>query len=219
MRTIPDIKLKVKLLIIFVLITATWASPLTLMAADTARAQMERHIVVFDPYQGAFPASETRDGVRFVPVGGSTLTDFPPNPEREGYIFDGWRLPGGARLETNYLFVNEAVALTAMWRAYGEEATHTLPPNPQTQSPAPTTSPSPTPTPHDAARPNPSTNPLAISFLVSFAVLALGIAAFGIIKLTARHAMATGQYMVDATRYEREARLADLLKEDDTNIE
>jgi len=218
MRTAPGIRAKLRLLTIVFVVIAAWATPLTLLASDYSRAQFNRFIVVFDPNDGAFPDTETRDGVRFVLIEDPTLTDFPPHPVRDGYVFNGWQLPGGTRLETDYLEVSEDMGLIAIWIRYGEQPTITPGPTPAgpTPTPAPTTTPAstPTPTPQDAQRPNPGTNPIAISFMIFGAVLALGIATFGIVKLATRHALASGQYRIDAARYERESRLEKML--DDT---
>ncbi|MCL2360904.1 MAG: hypothetical protein FWC73_03700 [Defluviitaleaceae bacterium] len=200
--------------------------------------RFDRVFVVFNPDPGAFPPEETADGVR-LPFRGETLTDFPPNPTRAGYTFDGWRLPGGEALTADYLVVNNEITLHAIWIPYGtapqnSPAPGTSPsPSPEpgaspSPSPAPGTSPSPSPTPggasptpykgQDGYRPNPGTNPLAISFLIFIAVIGLGIAAYNIIKLAAKYAEEKGQYIADATRYEREARLTDLLEEDNDTI-
>jgi len=240
MITIPKKRelVSVFLIAMTLIMVAFIGRPLTVSASEQyyeiERYSFDRLFVVFDPNYGEFPAEETADGVR-LPLRGETLTDFPPNPIRAGYTFDGWRLPGGETLTQNYLVVNGDIALTAMWVPYGTPPQNTPLP---TQSPAPGASPSPTPavspspspspspgaaspTPNkaqDGYRPNPGTNPLAISFLIFLAVIGLGIAAFSIIKLAVRHAEAKDQYKADATRYEREARLTDFLEEDDFKI-
>jgi len=86
----------------------------------------ERHIVIFDPMGGTFPDTEKSEGVRFVSAG-QELTDFPPEPVREGYIFDGWLMTNGASLglenlaDDDYitvygkLTVHDDMLLTAIW--------------------------------------------------------------------------------------------------------
>jgi len=214
-----------KVLAIFISMVVAFM-PVTVSANENVEArqyQMERYVVLFDPVYGAFPESELHNGVRLVPIG-TNLENFPPDPYREGYVFSGWQLPGGSLLEASYLHVNSDIALTAVWVRYEDAPPQTSPsPPPTTTSPAPTTSPTPTPattatptpTPsQDSARPNPGTNPIAISFSIFGAVLILGIAAFSIIKLSAKHAEATGRYNTDVTRYQRESRLEDFLDED-----
>jgi len=201
----------------------------------------DRVIVAFDPNPGAFPASEVADGLRF-PNRGETLAgdDFPPNPIRnDGYVFSGWRLPDGSVLTATYLIVNDQIELSAIWERASEapDATPSPSPSPSPEpgaspspSPVPGTSPSPSPSPapatpsptpnpddkaQDGYRPNPGTNPITISFLIFGAVIGLGIAAYYIVKLTAQHATAKGQYRTDATRYKRESRLTEFLEEDD----
>jgi len=223
-----------KLLIVLIfIIAATVTGPQVMMASynneyNENERMLDRLIVMFDPTPGVFPASEVLEGVRLVPRG-DTLTDFPPNPTRnDGYVFDGWRLSGGDTLTAPYLVVNDYITLTAIWISAEDApaATPTPTPGPSpepgaspTPSPAPTT-PSPAPTPdnkeHEAYRPNPGTNPIAISFMIFGAVLGLGIAAFGTVKLVTKHAMANEQYHTNTTRYKREARLTEFLEEDDT---
>jgi len=191
----------------------------------------DRVIVSFDPTPGTFPATEVADGLRF-PNRGETLTDFPPNPTRDdGYVFSGWRLPNGNVLTATYIIANDLLGLTAIWEAESEAPDATPSPSPSpSPSPAPGESPSPSPSPspatpsptpnpddkaQDGYRPNPGTNPIAISFLIFGAVIGLGIAAYYIVKLTAQHATAKGQYRTDATRYKRESRLTEFLEEDD----
>jgi len=186
-------------------------------------------IVSFDPAPGVFPASETSDGIRY-PNRGETMTNFPPNPTRDdGYVFGGWRLPGGDVLTATYLIVNSNMELSAIWVRQDEapEATTTPPPEATpaptpypgaSPSPAPPT-PSPTPNPddkaQDAQRPNPGTNPIAISFIIFGAVIGLGMAAFSIVKLTAKHAVASDKYRTDKVRYDRETRLREFLEDED----
>jgi len=232
-------KLVSGLLIIMTLImaTASW-KPLTVIASEhyyeAETFRFDRLFVVFDADGGTFPPEETADGIR-LPFRGETVNDFPPNPTRTGYVFDGWRLPGGETLTANYLVVDSDIVLTAIWAPYSSGGQNTPAPGTSpSPTPAPGTSPSPTPvasaspSPGSASpspdkaqegyRPNPGTNPLAISFLIFGAVIGLGIAAFSIIKIAARHAQAKEQFMTDKARYEREARLTDFLEEDDLNL-
>ena len=226
MRTAPNIRQRWGTCLAFMLVLITvLAMPFTVIANESeAEAQQHRYmfehlIVMFDPNGGEFPPEEVQEGVRWV-TPGTTITDFPPNPTREGFTFDGWRLPNSEILQENSLLVNADINLVAMWRSYADPPANT--PSP---SPTPLASPSPTPqggatatptaTPNkDAARPNPGTNPIAISFLIFFAVIGIGVAAFHMIKITARHAKATEQYRLDATRYERESRLAEFIDDD-----
>jgi len=207
---------------------AAIANPLTLVAMENedARAyQFERYIVMFYAAEGGeFPASEAAGGIRFVPIGDTLTRDqFPPNPTRYGYVFDGWRFrDSGAMLDRDYIVVNSNINLDAVWIRYGDTPTQTPGPSPTpgaspSPTPAPGASPSPAPTAtpnKDAARPNPGTNPIAISFLIFGAVIGLGFASFGIIKITARHFSAAGQYRIDETRYKRENRLTNFLEDD-----
>ena len=238
MQTTPNTRNKwvSKLLIIVMLITVvSGIRPIRVRALDyndyyNIERLFDRVIVAFDPSPGTFPATEVFDGLRY-PNRGETLTNFPPNPTRtDGYVFNGWQL-NGYPLTATYLVANDNIALTAIWIRYSEapdttpapDATPTPSPSPApdaspTPSPAPAT-PSPTPNPDDKAqdgyRPNPGTNPIAISFMIFGAVLGLGIAAFYIVKVTAQHALEKEQYRTDATRYKREARLAEFLEDED----
>ena len=190
---------------------------------EARSATFDRYIISFDPNGGTFPESETAEGIRFVRIG-ETETDLPPDPTRANYVFSGWQfLNSGAMLEANYIVATENFQLQAVWVHYTDapDATPAASPTPGAgASPTPGASPSPTPagptpTPNkDAQRPNPTTNPIAISFMIFGAVLVLGMSAFGVIKLSVRHAEATGRYKVDASRYNREARLQDYLDED-----
>ena len=218
MRTIQKTKLNIIRVILIWLVFAAITQPLALTAAETEselqRSQLERAIVYFDANGGQFPAEETREGLRFPNVN-TTLTDFPPNPIRSGYVFYGWQVQGsGQRLPENSVFVNVVdLRIVAMWTPYGHH--HNTPTPAPTTTPRPTTTPAPTPS-KDAPRPNPDTNPIAISFAIFIAVITLGFAAFCIIKLTAHHAMATDKYNTDTARHEREARLTEILDSEDT---
>ena len=200
-------------LFVLLLAAATITRPIAVMAEAY---QSDSLMVLFEPNYGEFPESEVQEGVRVV-TRGSTLSNLPPNPTRYGYVFDGWEFTNGPRagqrLEENSFTVDYGFILTALWVRYGD-ATHTPTPT-ATPSPSPASpTPTPSPTKGEAGRPNPTTSPLAISIMIFVAVLTLGLTAFSIIKLTARHAFATGKYRADAARYAREMRLADLLKDE-----
>lgn len=80
-------------------------------------------------------------------------------------------------------------------------------------TPAPGTSPSPAPGGGSDARPNPTTNPIAISFSIFGAVVMLGLASTGILNLTKKQKAQADQYNTDLTRHNREKRIADMLDE------
>jgi len=186
-------------------------------------------MILFMPMHGTFPESEAvLQGIRFVDIGQSLLrSDFPPDPSRYGYFFDGWQFENGAQIEGDIPAVNDHIRIHAIWRpySYGPANTHppttTTPPptTTPTQSPTPAITPSPTPPPSQgAAAPNPNnptTSPLAISLMIFAAVAGLGTAAFGIITLYMRHNMAVEQYNASAKRYKRESRLEAMLWDDD----
>ena len=161
------------------------------------------HVVAFNPAPGTFTSGET--GIR-VGLYGSRITDMPQAPTRENYNFEGWELPTG-HVFTGQLTITDSMTLTAVW-------------NPSTSSPAPSAtpnpsaSPSPTPAPGSAARPNPQTSPIQISFLIFAMVLTAGLATFGILKLNRRQVVADGKYRADMTRYNREKRLMNMMDED-----
>ena len=204
-------------IIVLLLAAATITRPLAVMAETY---QFDRSLILFDPYQGEFPEPDPQDGTRF-PLIGETLTDFPQNPVRYGYVFDGWFIYGGPRngerIHGNSLVADRDMTLRPVWVRYGE-ATSTPTPTPAataTPTPSPTSpTPTPSPTKGEAGRPNPTTSPLAISIMIFVAVLTLGLTTFSIIKITARHALATGKYRANSARYAREMRLAELLKDE-----
>ncbi|MCL2528162.1 MAG: sortase [Defluviitaleaceae bacterium] len=85
----------------------------------------ERLIIIFDPNRGVFPDTETRDGVRFKSEG-NVLTDFPPDPVRDGYVFGGWQFYDGSMLEHDYLLVESAISLSALWIAHEDAHENTF---------------------------------------------------------------------------------------------
>ena len=181
-----------------------------------------QHMVIFDPSPGNFPATETAGGWRLKAAGERLARyEFPPDPYRYGYVFEGWHI-NGERVDEDYLVIVNDLNLGALWASYGYATATTPSPSPDaTPSPTPTTSPTPTPAPAQQPSapnpnpPNPTTNPIAISLMIFGAVTALGTAAFGIINLFMRHMVAVGQYNAIATRFKRESRLVKMLGDDD----
>ena len=143
-------------------------------------------VVAFNPFPGAFTGDET--GLRFG-RNFSTLRDMPESPVRQGYIFDGWRLPNGSPLN-DLLVVRDDIMLTAIW-------------NSSTESGAATT----TSTIQVEIRPNPQTSPLVVSVMIFIAVTLLGLTAFGIFRLCTGQATAAGKYQAAMVRYVREIRI------------
>ena len=188
-------------------------------------------MVLFEPFPGYFPEGYPQDAVRFVRRDNNLYrVDFPPDPVRDGYVFDGWRVRDVGQRVDGYYFTPTVVQTTleAIWVPYGGETASTPTPTPDpgatpTPTPPPEATPapgaSPTPTPHSAPQPNPphnpSTNPITISFMIFGAVATLGIAAYGVINLYLRHNMAIGKYQAQAARNKRESRLVELLEEDE----
>jgi len=222
-------KIRAKIIII-AMFAAILVMPVTLMAYEnymTPEAlEMLRtgntYMIVFDPAPGSFTASETASGVRIQPDGQPLPRHrFPHPPILEDYVFDGWRLSDGTRVDGDYLVLTVNITnVEAIWIRYGEEPSYTpATPTPSpattatpTPSPATTATPSPTPPPSQSAgSPNPPTNPITISLMIFGAVATLGIAAFGIIGLSMRHTVAVGKYRTSAMRYKRESRLAAIL--------
>jgi len=70
-------------------------------------------------------------------------------------------------------------------------------------------------TPNIPGRPNPQTSPLQITFAIFGAVMLVGLASFGIMKITGKQLAAQGQYRTKLTRYNREERIVDMLNGDD----
>jgi len=194
-------------------------------------------LIQFSPSPGTFPTSEASSGgIRTVPRG-QRITDVPPDPFLEGYVFEGWRLDETPLDFDTFIPENHEV-IYPIWVAQSEsnqqqqqtpsdpdnddDENEETPPGEATPTPAPTPSPSPTPgaqtpspSPVSPQPNNPQTSPMAISFLIFGAVMTLGIATFSIIKLAEKQKLAEGQYRTDAARYEREARLADMLENND----
>jgi len=61
---------------------------------------------------------------------------------------------------------------------------------------------------------NPQTNPIMISMMIFGAVMALGLASFGIVSIAKRQTAAAEVYRTKSTRYNREKRLTDWLNDD-----
>ncbi|MCL2405788.1 MAG: InlB B-repeat-containing protein, partial [Defluviitaleaceae bacterium] len=59
---------------------------------------------------------------------------------------------------------------------------------------------------------NPQTSPIQVTFTIFGAVLLVGIAAFGIMKLTGKQLAAMGQYRTSMTRFNREKRITDMFE-------
>jgi len=70
-------------------------------------------------------------------------------------------------------------------------------------------------TPRHGTIVNPQTSPIQVTFTIFGAVLLVGIAAFGIMKLTGKQLAALGQYRTSMTRYNREKRITDMFEKRD----
>ncbi|MCL2572173.1 MAG: InlB B-repeat-containing protein [Defluviitaleaceae bacterium] len=142
-------------------------------------------VAAFNPFPGTFSRGET--GLRF--VRNSTRIQYIPDPPtRSGAAFVGWRLPSGEILEGNIL-VREDIMLTAVWDT-SEGALASVPPSPLAES-----------------RPNPQTNPIAISIAIFIAIACLALAAYGILEITKKRTAATVKYRLAMARYLRESRM------------
>ena len=172
---------------------------------STTNPSDDYHVIAFNPAPGAFAGDET--GIR-VGVYGSRITDMPHAPTRENYYFEGWKLPNG-HVFYGQLTITDSMTLIAVWNPSAA-----CPPPSPTPAPSSTPTPSPSSAPGSAARPNPQTSPLQVSLLIFATVFAAGLAAFGILKLNRRHAVADGKYRADIARYNREKRLMNLMDED-----
>ena len=64
-------------------------------------------------------------------------------------------------------------------------------------------------------RVNPQTSPIQVTFTIFGAVMLVGIAAFGIMKITGKQLSALGQYRTNMTRYNREKRITDMFEKRD----
>jgi len=158
---------------------------------------------VFNPSPGMFAGTET--GLR-VGVYNSNIYNIPV-PVRSGYIFGGWQLPDGGMLHGS-LNLRGDILLTPVWNV---DAAATPAPTP---SPAPNIAPAPNPTSGQSTDPtNPQTGPMRVSFMLFFVVMAAGVSAYGITKISRRHMAAAGEYRSRIARYNREKRVADLLGE------
>ena len=167
---------------------AAWAPASSLPPAQPAMLPIpEFHFVAaFNPFPGTFNGEET--GLRFG-RSGSTVRDMPPNPTRQGAIFDGWRMPNGSPVNDPLIIRND-IMLTAIWVSATESGA------------APTSS-----TAVIETRPNPQTSPLVVSLVIFGAVIFLGLAAFVIFRLCTRQAAEVGKYRAAMTRYVREIRI------------
>ena len=89
---------------------------------------------------------------------------------------------------------------------------HTPTPPPSiTATPQPTPTPCPSSEPVVGNRPNPQTNPIQMGFVISGAAVFVGLAGFGIISITKKHATQANAHNADVARQNREDRIADLL--------
>jgi len=59
---------------------------------------------------------------------------------------------------------------------------------------------------------NPQTSPLQLTFTIFGAVLLVGVAAFGIMKLTGKQLATLGQYRTNMTRFNREKRITEMFE-------
>lgn len=77
-------------------------------------------VVTFDPNGGEMPND---NGVRVTGKGG-TLFDLPDEPDRSGYIFNGWwtKVSGGDKVSTNTVFGEDTVVY-AHWTQIGKPCT------------------------------------------------------------------------------------------------
>lgn len=207
------------MLIIIAVVSAMLVMPVGVMANDGLIPDVlsmlrsdGQNMVLFDPTPGSFTEAEAQDGVRIVPVGQPVLrANFPQDPIREGYTFHGWRLSdSGIRVDGDLVLTDLLTTLEAIWYVYGQGPESTPAPSPPPQQ-STTQSPTPTPTPPTAGAPNPPTNPITISLMIFGAVVALGIAAYGIVNLSMRHTVAVGKYRTNVMRYKRESRLEAIL--------
>jgi len=177
-------------------------SDMALTAAWAQSSQAGQYMAVFNPAPGTF-ANANETGLRPGNYG-DVITDMPQAPTRAGYIFGGWRLPGGSTL-SGQLTISGDVVLTAVWAV-----------NPAA-SPSPSPSPSPTPTttprPGGAATSpnNPQTSPLQVSFMIFGFVLIAGISAYSITKITRKQLADQGQYHAELARFNREQRIVEIV--------
>jgi len=147
-------------------------------------------VVVFHPFPGAFDGDE--NGMRF---SRNTIAsnDLPAEPSRQGYIFNGWRMPNGAQPSSGFTIQSDTV-LMAIWEADPEAENNGNGAEMSSRPPIDTII-------------NPPTNPIAISLMIFGAVGMLAIASFGIYVLKIRHAAAEGRYHAYITRCVREVRI------------
>jgi len=157
--------------------------------------------VVFDPRPGVFPGNE--NGMRTGPSGFIVNTMI--NPTRTGYTFVGWHENG---IPIAFpLTVARDMTIGALWTPVssggsnvggagsgsgygsGSGGTGTGSGN------------------EPGNRPNPQTNPLAVSFTIFGSIMIAGAAAIGISKLAKKQMALSGQYRSDMTRHNREEKL------------
>jgi len=191
--------------------TETQPPPLAVASAQ-AETTPGYVTVTFDASGGEFPPNE--NGVRTGPPG--FVIDVAPYAPTLAYNqFLGWSYNDNP--VTFPLTVTANMVLTARWQNTGPQAA-TPSPTPAA-TPTPTTTPAPsspmaTPTPAatggGTAGQNPQTSPIHISFAIFGAVLAVGLAAFGIIKTANKQKLATKQYSTEIKRYNREQRIEDM---------
>jgi len=81
-------------------------------------------------------------------------------------------------------------------------------------SPSPSPSPAPTPAATPGPGQNPQTSPIRISLLIFGSVMTLGLAAFGMVSVARKQAVAAEAYRSKSARFDREKRLSDLLDDD-----
>ena len=179
----------------------------TLNTAPSQDTAPSTYAAVFNPSPGVFPGTET--GLR---VGAyNTVIDNVPAPTRNGYTFAGWMLPNGDTLHGSFTLRADTL-LTAVWNA-DPNATPTPSPTPTPTPVAPAPNPGTGSSGQTSGLTNPSTGPIRVSFMIFAVVIAAGVSAFGITKVSRMHMTAAEKYRSKLVRYNREKRIADLLGE------
>jgi len=168
---------------------ATWSDTPPQQPSRPIAIPANHFVAVFNPFPGAFNGSET--GMRFGRLG-MAVECLPPEPVRQGYNFYGWQLPGGTNQTTPPVLRGD-ITLTAVWQEAGTDDN-----GPET-----------TPRPPGAGetRPNPPTAPTTISLMIFGAVMLLGAAAFGILRINVKQAAAEDKYDAYITRCVREMKI------------